>query len=285
MTQSGLDMGHLSSWIGRSETHTDVAAAAPLARLAALLDYEEPPWVADRVPPLGHWLYFLPRVRQSMLDVDGHPRRGDFLPPVPLPRRMWAGGRLTFAQPIPVEARIERRSTIANVLEKKGTGGSMVFVTIRHEITVAGQVAIVEEQDLLYREAVTGATAAAPASRSAASGAAAASRTVSIDSTALLRYSALTFNSHRIHYDLEYAREVERYPDLVVHGPLLATLLMDWFLRHGLGTVTGFTFRARWPAFRGAPLQLCMGEVAAVTPLWALDERGVRCMTAEVNTG
>jgi 3-methylfumaryl-CoA hydratase len=272
----------LGSWIGRTETLTDVSAAAPLEGLAALLDYGEQPWAAGCVPPLGHWLFFLPRVRQSMIDVDGHPRRGGFLPPVPLPRRMWAAGRIVFRNAIPVGAPIERVSTITDVAAKTGTSGPLVFVTVHHEISVDGRVAIIEDQDLVYREIPPSAAAPPPVPSPAALRAAASCRTISIDAAALFRYSALTFNAHRIHYDRDYARDVEKYPGLVVHGPFVATLLMDWFLHHVRGTVTGFAFRARRPVYAAVPLQLCMGEAGCSTQLWALDGEGALCMSAEV---
>jgi 3-methylfumaryl-CoA hydratase len=280
MKQDDSTSADLASWIGRTETSTDVAAAAPLDGLAALLDYGEWPWAAGRVPPLGHWLFFQPRVRQSMIDVDGHARRGSFLPPVPLPRRMWAASRIVFRDPIPVGAPIERVSTIAEVAAKTGTSGPLVFVTVHHEIAVDGRVAIIEDQDLVYRE-IPPAAAPPPVPSPATLRAAARCRTISVDAAALFRYSALTFNAHRIHYDRDYARDVEKYPGLVVHGPFVATLLMDWFLRHGQGTVTGFAFRARRPVYEAVPVQLCMGEAGRSTQLWALGE-GALCMSAEV---
>src|ERR1041385_4056761 len=147
-----IDIAHLKSWEGRTAEASDVATPGPRHRLAALLDHEEPPWIADQLPPLAHWLFFLPDARQSELDRDGHPKRGDFLPPVPLPRRMWAGSRIEFRAPIRIGAAVHRLSTITAVEAKSGASGEMVFVTVRHEISAEGALAIVEEQDIVYRE-------------------------------------------------------------------------------------------------------------------------------------
>jgi 3-methylfumaryl-CoA hydratase len=308
----------LTSWIGRSETATDIATSAPLNGLAALLDHDTPPWPADEVVPLGHWLYFLPRARQSQMDADGHPHRGGFLPPVPLPRRMWAGGRLTFECPIPIGAVLERRSTITDVTLKTGRSGPMVFVTVRHEIAFEGRCAIREEQDIVYREMPTlsatpsvSAPQSAPATQSApgisatpaetskpagdtsrplpSTGATEAprpshwTREFVPDPVQLFRFSALTFNAHRIHYDRPYAREIEHYPGLVVQGPFVATLLLDHFLRRMPGArVVSFAFRAQRPLYDTAPFSLCLDAQATQAELWTLDADRQVTMTASV---
>lgn len=280
-----IDLTELRSWIGRSETATDIATAAPLAGLAALLDHTTPPWPADEVVPLGHWLYFLPRTRQSQMDSDGHPRRGGFLPPVPLPRRMWAGGRLSFACPIPIGAALERRSRITDVNLKAGKSGSMVLVTVHHEISFEGRCAVREEQDIVYREMPTAAATAPPASqaRTEAPHSSHSTRDIVPDPVQLFRFSALTFNAHRIHYDRPYTREVEGYPGLVVQGPLVATLLLDHFLRHVPGArVANFTFRAQRPLYDTAPFSLCLNTNAAGAELWTLDTDRQVTMTASV---
>jgi 3-methylfumaryl-CoA hydratase len=161
-----LNLDGLREWVGRRESVSDVASESPLQGLAALLDHETPPWRSGYLPPLGHWLHFLPRVRQSAIDVDGHPVRGGFLPPVPLPRRMWAGGRLEFMRAVPIGAAMERRSTIASVDSKSVASGEMIFVMVRHENYADGQLATTEEQDLVYREAAV-ASPATVAARSA----------------------------------------------------------------------------------------------------------------------
>jgi 3-methylfumaryl-CoA hydratase len=269
------DIAHLKSWIGRTETTEDIASPVPLAGLAALLDHATPPWPDGEVPPLGHWLYFLNRARQSDIDVDGHPRRGGFLPPIALPRRMWAGSRIEFVAPIAIGAKIARRSAVASVAAKSGASGEMVFVTVHHEIASAGGVAIREEQDIVFRDAPK----AGEATKSGDPAPAAEwHRTITPDITQLFRFSALTFNAHRIHYDRDYACDVEGYPGLVVQGPFTATLLMDLALRHGARPAR-FSFRARRPHFEGHPLTLC----ASANELWSVDEMGMMGMSARLS--
>jgi 3-methylfumaryl-CoA hydratase len=288
-----IDLAKLRSWIGRSETTTDIATAGPLAGLAALLDHDTPPWAAVEVVPLGHWLYFLPHIRQSQIGVDGHPRRGGFLPPVPLPRRMWAGGRVSFAGPIPVGAVLERRSRIADVTLKSGKSGPMVLVTVEHEISIGGRWVVREEQDIVYRE-MPPASATAPAS-AAPTGTALTpprpeappssdwTRDIVPDPVQLFRFSALTFNAHRIHYDRPYARDIEGYPGLVVQGPFVATCLMDHFLRRVPGArVAKFSFRALRPLYDTAPFSLCLQTNATGAELWTLDADRQVTMTASV---
>ncbi|EME70052.1 hypothetical protein H261_10234 [Paramagnetospirillum caucaseum] len=272
---------NLADWIGRTEILHDLAAPAPLGGLAATLDHAEPPWTAGEVPPLGHWLYFLPRALQRDIAADGHPHKGGFLPPVELPRRMWAGGEFTFTVPIPVGAAITRRSTIADVTEKTGRSGPMVFVRVEHEISTGSGSALTETHHIVYRAAPR--PGDAPPPPEAAPAGAAWRRTVRPDIVLLFRYSALTFNGHRIHYDRDYCRDVEGYPGLIVHGPLIATLLMDLFLRHNSGArVTGFRFRAKRPLFDIHPFEVCGRPVPGGAELWAVDHQGDLAMSAEV---
>lgn len=275
-------MDDFSDWIGRSETRRDVATAAPLMGLGALLDRDAAP--AEAVPPLGHWLYFLPDARQSAIGDDGHPRRDDsgLLPPVPLPRRMWAGGRVEFLGPIAVGAALTRVTTIAAIRAKRGASGDLLFVTLRHDITADGIPAIREEQDLVYRAAATasGAPFAPPPVEIEPADAV---RHVTADPVLLFRYSALTFNAHRIHYDRNYARDVEGYSGLVVHGPLIATLLIDHAAREMPGlTPARFSFRAEAPLIDGAPFDLCLMREGDGARLWARDASGRTTMRAEV---
>ncbi len=240
----------LASWIGRTEEVCDFTSAGPVRRLAALLDHETPPWREEEVPPLGHWLYFLPETRQSELGPDGHARRGGFLPPVPLPRRMWAGSRLSFHAPLPLGAEVVRRSTIENVAEKTGRSGRLVFVTVRHEIFASGTPVLTDRHDLVYREAPGATAAPAPPGVPAPADGITMRRTIAPDPVMLFRYSALTFNGHRIHYDQDYVRGVEGYPGLVVHGPLTATLLIDLYARHNpQKRIETFEFRGVSPLF------------------------------------
>ena len=277
MTSEGIFDG----WIGRTQSVADVAAPGPLERLSALLDHEHPPWPQREVPPLAHWLYFLPCAPQSQIGPDGHPRRGDFLPPVDLPRRMWAGSRVEFLRPLPIGAAILRRSAIASVTEKSGAGGPLMFVTVRHEISAEGSPAIVEEQDIVYRNATS--PASTPLREAGQPMRAAASREIILDSIALFRFSALTFNAHRIHYDREYARNVEGYPGLVVQGPFTAILLMDHFLGTNTGARIGtVAIRALRPLFEDAPFRLCLAQDGDRVKLWALDPSGREAMAAQL---
>lgn len=255
-----IDLEHLRTWIGTCQKREDTASAGAFARLAALLDHEHAIWPEGQMPPLGHWLCFLPCERQSELDSDGHARRGAFLPPVPLPRRMWAGSRVEFRAPIAFDSPITRNSTITDVRHKHGQTGESVFVTIRHEISAGNEPAVIEEQDIVYRNAASASSNMQPAPRDTAAPVPATfSRRLSVDSLQLFRFSALTFNAHRIHYDRDYAREQEGYPGLVVQGPFLAVLLIDHLLRHyGAVRVTRFAFRAAAPLFDAEPFALCL---------------------------
>jgi 3-methylfumaryl-CoA hydratase len=276
-----MSFDNLEDWVGRFETREDVAAAAPLEGLAAMLDHETPPWRPGEVPPLGHWLYFLPRALQRDIAADGHPHRGGFLPPVDLPRRMWAGGAFTFSAPLPVGAAISRRSTIDEVMPKTGRSGRMVFVKVRHEISTAAGVAVTEFHDIVYREASKPGEAA-PAGE-LPPGPPDWQRVVVPDPVLLFRFSALTFNGHRIHYDHDYCRDVEGYPGLVFHGPLSATLLVDLFLRQHPGArASGFRFRAKRPLFDTHPLSVCGRPTADGAQLWITDHQGFVAMTAEL---
>lgn len=270
----------LKDWIGREEEHLDVATAAPLAGLAATLDHLDPPWRAGEVPPLGHWLYFLPRAPQREIAEDGHPHRGGFLPPVPLPRRMWAGGQLEFVAPIRTGEALRRRSTIADVQHKSGRSGEMVFVKVLHEVSTEAGPALREVHDIVYREAPKPGEAPPPSEPAPD---ALWRRPMVPDPVLLFRFSALTFNGHRIHYDRKYCEAVEGYPGLIVHGPLTATLLVDLFLRENPGArVTGFRFRARRPLFDVHPFTLCGAPRAGGAALWALDHTGQVAMSAEL---
>ncbi|RJG02905.1 FAS1-like dehydratase domain-containing protein [Noviherbaspirillum sedimenti] len=277
-----LDIAHLQEWTGRSESRNDQVTPVPVAALAATLDLAgDSPRSGDTLSPLWHWLYFLPISPRAEAGPDGHPRRGGFLPPVPLPRRMWAGGRLTFHQPLKVGDAISRTSRIVSVDGKQGRSGSLVFVMVRHEISNAAGLAITEEHDIVYRDMP--APDAPPPQAVAAPQDAQWRRAIHPDPVLLFRYSALTFNSHLIHYSRDYATEVEGYPGLVVHGPLIATLLLD-LLRRELpdAVVSGFNFRAASPLFDTADFQVC-GKPSAdgkTVELWAQNAAGGLAMSA-----
>jgi 3-methylfumaryl-CoA hydratase len=277
----GVDIDHLAQWVGREELARDVLTAAPLAGLAATLDRDEPlPRPGDALPPLAHWLYFLPRYRQSELGPDGHARRGGFLPPVPLPRRMWAGGRFEFRHPLRVGDEILRTSRIVDVRHKAGRSGDLVFVLVRHEVENAAGIALVEEHDIVYRDApqpgaqaAAGMPAPAPADWQ---------REIVPDDVLLFRYSALTFNGHRIHYDRRYVTTIEGYPGLVVHGPLQATLLLDLVRRElPSAAIARFEFKAVRPVFDTAPFRVCGRRLgASEVHLWVEDADRLLAMEA-----
>ena len=282
------DLAGLRDWIGRSETLHDTIVPQPVRALHATLDY--PPTDAapgTALPPLWHWLYFLPTHRHSELGEDGHPTRGGFLPPVPLPRRMWAGSQLQFHQPVRVGDAMQRTSTIADVTVKDGRTGRLVFVKVQHDLRRIGAAdpSITEFHDIVYREAkrpgdVEPAPTAAPAG-------AAWQREWAPDDVMLFRYSALTFNGHRIHYDRRYVTQVEGYPGLIVHGPLIATLLLD-LLRRELpqADVAEFRFKALRPTFDGQTMQVngqlqpAAGGTGQTVKLWAQDHAGWLTMEA-----
>jgi 3-methylfumaryl-CoA hydratase len=275
-----VDLDRLSEWIGRTETRLDQATAAPIAAMSATLDRDDPePKPGTDVPPLWHWLYFLPISPLGEAGPDGHPKRGGFLPPVPLPRRMFAGGRLEFRRPLKVGQQLTRTSRITDVSGKEGRSGTLVFVTVRHEIADAAGVAMTEEHDIVYRENPR-ADAPAPKPQAARTDAA-FSREIAPDPVLLFRYSALTFNSHRIHYDRSYVTEVEGYPGLIVHGPLIATLLVD-LLRRNLPKmpVRSFEFRAVRPLFDIHRFTVCGTRDGNRVALWTRDHEGWLTMEA-----
>jgi 3-methylfumaryl-CoA hydratase len=253
-------------WAPREETRIDCVTPGPLRRLAGILDHEQPPWRADELPPLGHWLFHLGDTRQSELASDGHVRRGGFMPPVPLPRRMWAGSRTRFLQSVPIGAEIVRRSNITKIVNKGSQAGALTIVTVRHEITFGRTVAIEEDEDIAFVHGQRS-RPKADAERLKPQ----ISRTFHASPTLLFRFSALTFNAHRIHYDQDYARDVEHYPGVVVQGPLLATLLVDHFLRHcPAAPVKAFSCQARAPVFNSERVDLCLAANVSGADLWIL---------------
>jgi 3-methylfumaryl-CoA hydratase len=235
-----------SDWVGRTQTGADVITPSPARALAATLDDDARFEAGDVLPFPWIWLYFLPLAPMAQVGPDGHPQRGGFLPPVDLPRRMWAGSRCTFHAPIRIDDAVERTSTIAKVSQKPGKTGPMVFVTVRHAVSAGGVLAMEEEQDLVFIDIPDRFVPPEPVPLPACDW----SRPVGIDPVFLFRVSALTFNGHRIHYDRTYATEVERYPGLVVHGPLQAVLLFHAAARAAPGrTAARFSFRGVRPLF------------------------------------
>jgi 3-methylfumaryl-CoA hydratase len=269
----------LKDWVGRTETRSDTVGVAPLVALSALLDRDDPaPKAGDAAPPLAHWLYFLPAYRQSEAGPDGHALKGGFLPPVPLPRRMWAGSRLEFLRPLTVGSEVSRVSTIKDVAIKEGRSGPLVFVTVRHEVSDKGGLVLADEHDIVFRGETALAAANVPAATNESW-----RREIHPDPVLLFRYSAVTFNSHRIHYDHPYVTRAEGYPGLVVHGPLIATLLVD-LLRRNLpqATLTRYAFRALKPLYDTANFFTCGSpDVSTRTAkLWTRDAGGAVTMEA-----
>jgi len=273
-------MPSFEAWVGRTETLYDTITEAPVAAFAATLDVDGP---RDTLPPLWHWIFFTLKARAGEIGPDGHAKRGVFLPPVALPRRMWAGGRLQWHEPLRIGDDVTRTSRIERIGEKNGRSGALVFVTVRHEIAGPRGVALVEEHDIVYREAPRAGDAPPPAQ--AAPVDESFSREIAPDPVLLFRYSALTFNGHRIHYDRSYVTEVEGYPGLVVHGPLIATLLMELARRERPGLVARrFEFKAVHPVFDIHRFTVCgRDESDHRLVLWARDHQGSLAMQAQLD--
>lgn len=268
------------SWVGREETGEALIASDAVQAMAATLDWEQAPQPGQALPPGWQWMFFNPKVRRSGLGPDGHPARGGFLPPIALPRRMWAGSRIRYLADLQVGARATRASRILKVENKVGKRGSLWFVTVEHRIASEGQLCSVEEQDIVYRDAPP---VGAPAPRPEPYDAPASwGQDVQPDTTLLFRYSALTFNGHRIHYDQAYARAEEGYPDLVVHGPLTATLLQQLAVSRGQGrALASFDFRGVSPLFVGRAFRLEGREESdGSLALWARGPDGELAMSA-----
>lgn len=289
-----IDIAHLKEWVGRSEAAKQTVSANCVDALAATLDLPCTLEAGSPLSPLWHWILFAPRTRQSDLGSDGHPKLGGFMPPVPLPRRMWAGGRLNFHDSLRIGDEVERISKIQGVELKHGQSGDLVFVTVRHRITTSRGLAIDEEQDLVYRAANPPGGNLKNGQENSAQAAGAVPLPIAQwrdpiipDPRLLFRYSAVTFNTHRIHFDLPYAQQEEDYPALVVQGPLTATLLAGRLTAYTRRTLRTFEFRGRSPLFSGAPFHLCgqPGEEVDTFDLWAEGPGGTVAMTARATLG
>jgi 3-methylfumaryl-CoA hydratase len=245
------------AWIGKQEVRSAEIAPALIAMLGATVDADWDAGAGTRpgsvLPPLWHWVVFPPQVPMSGLGPDGHPRLGGFLPDLGLARRMWAGGALEFHRPLHLGERLTQASTLTNVVEKTGAAGRMVFVTVAHELSGEDGLAISERQDIVYLAIPDRYT---PPKAQPAPDNPTFDHLVPMTETRLFRYSAATFNAHRIHYDLPFAREVEKYPGLVVHGPMQATLLMGAAVRHRGRAPDRFSFRGVHPMFHFHDLRL-----------------------------
>jgi 3-methylfumaryl-CoA hydratase len=252
-----MDLDQYKAWVGRSQSQEDWAAPFPPRALIATLDSgDAEPKIGDPLPPCWHWLYFLETAPASQIGPDGHAKRGPFLPPVPLPRRMWAGSRLKFPGVINVGDKIHRRSEILAVEPKTGTTGAMVFVTVQHRISANGVLATIEEHDIVYRQAAQPGDRPPPAKPAPTDSQ--WRKDVAPDPVLLFRFSALTFNGHRIHYDLPYVTQEEGYPGLIVHGPLMGLMMLELARRaNPQRRVTAYEFRAMNPVFHTTPFSIC----------------------------
>ena len=276
-------MSGFDDWIGRVVSSEERIDLWPLAGLAAALDLQDRPKHGDEILPLAHWLYFPPAVPQSRIGPDGHPQRGDFLPPVPQPRRMWAGSETKFITPIAVGSLARKTARIADISEKIGKTGPLIFVTVHNEYEIDGHTALTETQSLVYRDDPAPGEAPPPAKP------APANATWSVqhnpDPVLLFRYSAVTFNAHRIHYDEPYVTGVEGYPGIIVHGQLTATLMLQACLKANPGRrPADFSFRAVKPLFSGEPffVEGASAGDETVFKLWARNMAGDLSMTAEL---
>lgn len=276
------DLEELKSWIGRKESDVDYVTIPAVHRLAATLDLDLPmPKIGDSLP-IGWQSILFPRVvRHSQIGPDGHPQRGDFLPPVPLPRRMFAGKRTTIHAPLQVGDEVRRESTIQSVTPKQGRSGQMVFVTVKTDMLSPRGLAISEEQDIVYREEPD--RNAPPPAPQRAPGHAVWQRTVTPDPVLLFRYSALTFNGHRIHYDLPYVTKTEGYPDLVMNGGLTTLFVYELARTHASTPLRYMASRNVRPLFVNREITIA-GEPSAdnkTAKLWAVDDTGALALSAE----
>ncbi|MCP3870386.1 MAG: acyl-CoA dehydrogenase [Gammaproteobacteria bacterium] len=247
----------LSKWAGSTETREDIIGLAPARGAIALLDREASPLEnGDPLPPLWHWFYFLPQVPGRLISRDGHPERGDFLPPVDLPRRMFAGSRMDYFSPLTIGQPAIRVGEVISVKEKTGKSGKLVFVTVEYRISQQGRLCIREEQDIVYKEAAGRIPLPLPDKSRAPVPEGAWSHVMVPDEVVLFRFSALTFNAHRIHYDRAYATNEEGYPGLVVHGPLTALMLAELTATNSSRRLTHFAFQGLAPLFDSYPIRL-----------------------------
>jgi len=270
-----------AEWLGRTELVADLIALTPALQAAATLDETDLALSEGALlPPLWHWFYFLPKAPRSKIGPDGHPQRGGFMPPIELPRRMFAGARVKFIQPLEIGKPAERVGTILSISEKTGKSGTLAFVTVHYAFQQNGQTCIEEEQDIVYRDE-PGSPVPAPEVRDLEPPTAGAwVETVTPDPVLLFRFSAITFNGHRIHYDRTYATNIEGYPGLVVHGPLTAVLLMELVRRNSERQIAGYSFRGLAPLFDRSPFRLVGLPQGETVSLEAQGPNGKPAMTA-----
>ncbi|MCP1198297.1 MaoC family dehydratase N-terminal domain-containing protein [Notoacmeibacter sp. MSK16QG-6] len=273
-----LDLDHLRQWIGKEETATELLTPALVERFNATLDREGPTESGSEAPLLIHHCLCQPAAPTSALGPDGHPKRGGFLPPVALPRRMWAGGALTFHSPLRIGEKVTRRSVIDDLVVKQGRTGILCFVTVSHHITAGGRDILTERQDIVYRDANKAGSASSKPVEAAPQGE--RHRRIDASPVLLFRYSALTFNSHRIHYDAPYVTEIEHYPGLIVHGPMQAMLLVQYAQELKGRAPARFSFRSVAPIFAGTDFTLNATDDGEALKLWTASMEGPIAMEA-----
>lgn len=271
-----------ANWIGKSETRSDILTPGLLQRFCATIDTP----ATDEIPQGLHWCLCLPDAPTAALGNDGHPEKDGFLPPIPLPRRMWASSSISFEHPLQLGDEVSRVSSIASIEQKSGKSGELIFVAIDHETRVAGRVAIRETQNIVYREpSATVASVSLTSNNSPKLQGWDWQQKFIPGETLLFRYSSLTFNSHRIHYDKPYAMQGEGYPGLVVHGPLMATLLLNLVASQlGANKLSHFSFRGQSPAFANAALYLVGKREGKSLTLAVLSMDGETIMSAQALT-
>ncbi len=284
MTHTALDLNSFQSLVGQKIESRDIATSSPLARMLAWLDRDDPaPKAGDPLIPGAHLLYFLSTTRQSKLGPEGGSPRDDLEPPIPLQRKVWAGCRMSFHQPLRVGEELRRVGTIKSLVAKSGRSGPLVFVTLRDEIFGPNGLAMSEEMDLIFREDAKGEQVLPPPLPRP--GQAIWKREVKVDPPLLFRFSALTYNSHRLHYDYVYVTQVEGYPGLLVTGPLQAVLLLDLVSRNAPSRkIAEFSCRAQRPIFEGSVISLegAPAPDGGSAELWTVDQSGALGMTASV---
>lgn len=272
-----VDIAQLRSWIGREQEDSELLTPTLVRQFNATFDRSADAGMGDAAPLLIHFCLAQPIAPMSELGRDGHPALGGFLPPVPLPRRMWAGGAFTFHGDIRIGETVTRRSVIKDVVLKEGRTGPLCFVTVEHEVSSDGRAVLSERQDIVYRD-VDGKGGAKAAPEAAAQGA--FRRVITPTPTLLFRYSAMTFNGHRIHYDMPFATQTEGYPGLIVHGPMQATLLCQTAADIGGSAPKTFRFRSLSPIFDNADFTVNAEQTEAGVKLWTARVGGPVAMEA-----
>ena len=271
----------LLEWINKTTEAEDTIRLQPANFMEATLNRPPKLKEGDNLPPLWHWIYFLEAKPESDLGRDAHPKKGDFLPPIQLPRRMWAGGRFTFYNDLVIGEKAKKITTIKKIVEKEGSAGPLCFITLEHKIYSKDEISIIEEQDLVYLQDQQGSKSLPLAQNNVEK--ADFSQEIHPSAILLFRYSALTFNGHRIHYDLDYAKNVEGYDGLVFHGPLTATLLLDLAVKERKQPIKKYSFRGIAPLSNLDCFWIEGKSEDNAAILWARRKDGVVAMKAKAD--